>query len=152
MKKIVLFVIAASFILIPAIVKAECRLCKEKFGIQSVERFDDVNFSTAKKDTVLSTTVHLTMLDGNEFFIPVKVGKNFTATLEFASGKTAIVTPWGVSVVEGTGYQQFDNVQNNVDFMGTYVDSDCIIDLILCFGFGAFIVGLIFCYFAYQNC
>jgi hypothetical protein len=155
MKKLIQFALIALFIVTPVLVKAECLMCKEKFGVKSVESIgglQKIENSGAQKAIGYSTVIHLTMEDGNEFIIPATANMNFTATLEFASGKTVIVAPWGVSTIDGAGYQQYDNVQNNVNFMEAYVSSNCILNIVLCLTFAGVLIGILFCVWAITSC
>jgi len=156
MKKLIQIALIALFILTPVMVKAECLMCKEKFGVKSVENLGGLqkinDASGANKVIGYSTVIHLTMEDGNEFIIPARANMNMTVTLEFASGKTIIAAPWGMSTIDGAGYQQYDNVQNNVNFMEAYVSNNCVVDIILCLAFGAVLIGLIFCIWAITSC
>jgi hypothetical protein len=158
MKKSVQLAFIALCILAPAIVKAEtgCLFCKERFGIKSVESLDaaqkENGVSAAKNDILFLDTLQLKMLDDTEFIIPLKVSGNLTATLEFASGTTAVVTPWGVSIIAGAGYQQHDDVQNTINFMETYASNNCILYVILCIALFYFYLALVFCYLALVTC
>ena len=78
MKRSIQFLLIALFIVTPAIVKAECLMCKEKFGIKSVETLGGLQkiengLSGAKKVIGYSAVIHLTMDDGNEFIIPLQI-------------------------------------------------------------------------------
>lgn len=146
MKKALGILIALSLFL-PAGVWAKGETLKEKFNIGNVE-----HSAIIENGSVLSTTATLTMRDGNEFVIPVTIDKKtYTATFAFASGKTVTLSPLGMKVTKGDGYQDYDDIANTVDFIETYDTTTCILNII-CFLIIPYPLDLIFVYFIYLTC
>ena len=147
MKKLFVLTVAV-FMFIPAKVGAECVLCQDETGIRQVEPSEIV-----ENGDFLSTSAHITMADGKEFIIPVTLDKStLTATLELASGKTVIVKPWDIEVIQEEGYQEYDDIENSTDFIQAYSSYECYLFIILCVTTGLSGIGLVFCYLAYLSC
>ena len=145
MKKAV--VILITLFLIPSSVLANAEALKGKINVANVQRSEIV-----KQGTVFSTTAHVTMLDGNEYIIPVTFDrKNLTATFSFASGKTAVLTLAGMVVIEGEGYQEYDDVANSTSFFETYLSNNCLLN-ILAYLIFPYPIDLIFLYFIIVTC
>ena len=146
MKKAVVILITL-FLIIPSSVLAKAEALKGKINISNVRRSEIV-----KQGTVFSTTAHVTMLDGNEYIIPVTFDrKNLTATFSFASGKTAVLTLAGMVVIEGEGYQEYDDVANSTSFFETYLSNNCLLN-ILAYLIFPYPIDLIFLYFIIVTC
>jgi hypothetical protein len=146
MKKAValLFVLT---ILVPVSVWANGEGLKEKFNISNVE-----HSAFIADGSTWSTIAHVTTIDGKEFIIPVSFNKkSLSATFCFASGKTAILSSSGVDIVQGEGYQEFDDVDNSTDIFETYVSDTCILNIIAWIIFPG-TIGLIFLIFAVLTC
>ena len=145
MKKAV--VILITLFLIPSSVLAKAEALKGKINVANVQRSEIV-----KHGAVFSTTAHVTMLDGNEYIIPVTFDrKNLTATFSFASGKTAVLTLAGMVVIEGEGYQEYDDVANSTSFFETYLSNNCLLN-ILAYLIFPYPIDLIFLYFIIVTC
>jgi hypothetical protein len=140
-------VILITLFLIPSSVLAKAEALKGKINVANVQRSEIV-----KQGTVFSTTAHVTMLDGNEYIIPVTFDrKNLTATFSFASGKTAVLTLAGMVVIEGEGYQEYDDVANSTSFFETYLSNNCLLN-ILAYLIFPYPIDLIFLYFIIVTC
>ncbi len=132
---------------IPVSCWARGEAIKEKFKIADIDHSEII-----ENGDLLSTTVDLTMLDGNEFIIPVTIHKkNIIAKFMFASGKTVIASPLGTEVIESEGYQDYDDIDNTIDFFTTYDTTTCLLNVI---GFlvTPFPIDLIFLYFIVTTC
>ena len=146
MKKAVVILITL-FLIIPSSVLAKAEALKGKINVTNVQRSEIV-----KQGTVFSTTAHVTMLDGNEYIIPVTFDiKNLTATFSFASGKTAVLNLAGMEVIEGEGYQEYDDVANSTSFFETYLSNNCLLN-ILAYLIFPYPIDLIFLYFIIVTC
>jgi hypothetical protein len=140
-------VILITLFLIQSSVLAKAEALKGKINVANVQRSEIV-----KQGTVFSTTAHVTMLDGNEYIIPVTFDrKNLTATFSFASGKTAVLTLAGMVVIEGEGYQEYDDVANSTSFFETYLSNNCLLN-ILAYLIFPYPIDLIFLYFIIVTC
>jgi hypothetical protein len=140
-------VILITLFLIPSSVLAKAEALKGKINVANVQRSEIV-----KQGTVFSTTAHVTMLDGNEYIIPVTFDrKNLTVTFSFASGKTAVLTLAGMVVIEGEGYQEYDDVANSTSFFETYLSNNCLLN-ILAYLIFPYPIDLIFLYFIIVTC
>ena len=100
-------------LLIPAIGWSKGEALKENFN-----NIGEIDLSKIiENGHLLSTVVDVTMVDGKEFMIAVAVDKkNIIATFTFASGKTVILSPVGIEVIEGEGYQDYYDIDNMVSF------------------------------------
>jgi hypothetical protein len=140
-------VILITLFLIPSSVLAKAEALKGKINVANVQRSEIV-----KQGTLFSTTAHVTMLDGNEYIIPVAFDiKNLTATFSFASGRTAVLTLAGTVVIEGEGYQEYDDVANSTSFFETYLSNNCLLN-ILAYLIFPYPIDLIFLYFIIVTC
>jgi hypothetical protein len=146
MKKTVAVLITLVLFL-PASCWAKGEALKEKFEIADINQSQII-----ENGNLLSTTVDLTMLDGNEFIIPVTIDKkNITLTFMFASGKTVMVSPSGIEVTEGSGYQDYDDMDNTINFFRTYDTTTCLLNIV---GYliTPFPIDLIFLYYIFVTC
>jgi hypothetical protein len=99
---------------------------------ENIGRIADIDLAEIRENGHLSsTTVDLKMIDGKEFQIAVDVDKNSSiATFTFASGKTAILSPEGIEVIEGEGYQDFDDIDNTENIAPDGFSRACLLNVI----------------------
>ena len=140
-------VLVALLLIIPASIQAQGWQIKREFTPAHISRSE-----IAKKGNLFSTVADLTMRDGKEFIIPVTVDKKtLKATFFFASGKTVVLTPEGVETIEGEGYQEYDDIENSVNFLETYIGETCLLNIIAYLVF-PYPIDLVFLYFIAITC
>lgn len=146
MKKAVASIVAL-VLLLPAVSWSKGGAFKE-----SISKIADINVSAIEQNGhLLSTVLDIKMIDGKEFLIAVDVDKkNMIATFTFASGNAVMLSPHGIEIIEGEGYQDYDDVDNTIR-MEPHLSNACLINVIA-YWILPYPLNLIALYYAFLTC